>query len=285
MEERRVAQNAEYLFVGLSGALERLRHAHGDCEAAAHADAAVQRVQRRRKAERIAADVARDDKVLVAGHGVEEAAVRTAGTQRGRTRDGRDADVYSLGRVAENTLAQQLRIQLVELAGQLLAGAGDTGGADLLLHEGVKLLDDVELFDLRGEFADERHRQGIGNAELQEGGILREGVLGVFIGDGGGDDADLAAVQLHAVEAGGTGVFLQRAEVFLDLGVVEIGVSGGGNEFADVSGIGRDCFFRAFAEADKALGVRNAGRDAVEHRKIEFFRDLIGVLHEVQTLL
>ena len=161
MEERRVAQNAEYLFVGLSGALERLRHAHGDCEAAAHADAAVQRVQRRRKAERIAADVARDDKVLVAGHGVEEAAVRAAWTQRGRTRDGRDADVYSLGRVAEDTLAQQLRIQLVELAGQLLAGAGDTGGADLLLHEGVKLLDDVELFDLRGEFADERHRQGL----------------------------------------------------------------------------------------------------------------------------
>ena len=161
VEERRVAHDAEDLAVRLAGQLEGLGHAHADAEAAAHAHDAVQRAQRRGAAEGIAADIAGDHEVLVAGHRVEEAAVRAARAQCGRTGHGGDADVDRLGLPAEDALLQKLRIQLIELAGQALALTGDTGRADLGFHKIVELLDDVELLDLLCERTDEVHRQRI----------------------------------------------------------------------------------------------------------------------------
>ena len=58
-----------------------------------------------RAAESIAADVARDDEVLVLCHRIEEAAVRAAGAESGRTGHGSDADVHGLRFLAEDALA------------------------------------------------------------------------------------------------------------------------------------------------------------------------------------
>ena len=100
----------------------------------------------------------------------------------------------------------------------------DAGGLDLLLHEGIQLLDDIELFHLGGEIPDQLHRQRIGQAQLQEGGSLREHLLGVLVADGGGDDAHPAVTQLDLVQAvfhgSGAAVFLQLLQPLLHQRVV-----------------------------------------------------------------
>ena len=85
MEECGVADDAEDLFVGLAGRLKRLCHAHCHRESAAHADAGIERGKRRREAERVAADIACHDEVLMPRDRIEEAAVRAARAKRRRT--------------------------------------------------------------------------------------------------------------------------------------------------------------------------------------------------------
>ena len=211
--------------------------------------------------------------------------MRAARAQCRRTGDGRNAHIDALRLFAENALLQKLRIQLVELSGQFLADAVDAGGLDLVFHEAVELLNDIELFDLGGKLADEIHGQRIGEAQLEERGVRREGVLGVFIGDGGGNDADLAAIEIHAVERRCAAVFLQSRQRGLHLGMVQVGVGGRGDVLAGVARIGRDGLLGALAEADKALGVGDAGGGAEKHRQVELLGDLVCSLHEVQTLL
>ena len=125
---------------------------------------------------------------------------------------------------AQHALPNQLRIQLIHIARELLAHAVDTGGLDLLLHEGVQLLDNIELLHLGGEIPDQIHGQGIGQAQLQEGSTLREHLLGVLVADGGGDNAYLAVAQLDLVEAvfqcGGAAVFLQLFKPLLHQGMI-----------------------------------------------------------------
>ena len=95
----------------------------------------------------------------------------------------------------------------------------DAGGLDLLLHEGIQLLDDIELFHLGGEIPDQLHRQRIGQAQLQERSSLREHLLGVLVADGGGDNAHPAVTQLDLVQAvfhgSGAAVFLQLLQPLL----------------------------------------------------------------------
>ena len=84
---------------------------------------------------RIAADVAGDDIVLVLGQGVEEATVGAARAQ-GRGTAGTAVTSTSCGTLAfspKHPLPQQLGIQLIQKARQLLAHAGDAGGLDLHL--------------------------------------------------------------------------------------------------------------------------------------------------------
>ncbi len=285
MEEGGVAQHAEDLFAGDAGHLKGLGHAHGHRKAAAHAHHAVQRVQGSGAAQGVAADVACHHEILVAGHGVEEAAVGAAGAQSGRTGHSLDAHIHGGGLVAEDPLADQLGVQLIQLAGELLADAVDAGGLDLILHEALQLLDHVELLHLGGEVADQVHGQGIGQAQLQEGGILREGVLGVVVGDGGGDDADLRAVHLHAVQGASAAVARQLLQVLLHLGVVHVGVGGGGNVLAGVAHVGSRLVLGALTEGDDALGVGHTCGGAVQHGHIELLGDVVGRLHEVQALL
>ena len=219
------------------------------------------------------------------GHRVEEAAVRAAGAQRRRAGHGGDADIDRPGLLAKDALLQKLRIQLIELASQALALTGDAGSADLGFHKIVELLDDVELLDLLCERTDEVHRQRIRQAELQEGRVGREGVLRIFIGNGGGDDADLRAVQLHPVQRGRAAVGLKSLERLFQLRMVQEGVCRGGDVLARIAGIGLGLLLLTLAECHDTLGVRHARRGAEEHGNVELLGNAVGLTHEVQAFL
>ena len=290
MEERGVAHDAEHHLVGDALPLEGLGHAHAGGEAAAHADAHVHAVQWRCKAQGVAADVASDHIVLVLGQGVEEAAVGAAGAQCGRTLGHLHVgDGLVLRLDAQHALAHQLGVQLIQLAGQLLADALDTGGLDLVLHERIKLLDDIQLLHLPGEVADQIHGQGVGQAQLQEGRTLGEHLLGVLIADGRGDDAHLAVAQFHLVQAvlqrAGAAVLRQLHQPLLHDGVVQIGVGRGADVLAGVAGVGGGGVLHTLAELHQTLAVTDAGGGAVQHRGIELLGDLTGQTDEVLALL
>ena len=290
VEERGVAHDAEDHLIGDALALEGLGHAHAGGEAAAHADAHVHAVQRRREAQGVAADIAGDHVVLVLGQGVEEAAVGAAGTQGGGTLGDLDL-VHGLvrGLDAQHALAHQLGVQLIQLAGQFLADAVDAGGLDLVLHEGVQLLDDVELLHLLGEVADQVHGQRIGQAQLQEGRALGEHLLGVLVADGGGDDANLAVAQLHLVQAvlqgAGAAILGQLHQALLHDGVVQVGVGGGADVLTGVAGIGGSHVLHTLAELHQALAVTDAGGGTVQNGSVELLGDLAGQADKVLALL
>ena len=111
VEEGRVAHDTEHHLIGDALPLKALGHAHAGGEAAAHADAHIHAVQRGRKAQSIAADIAGDHIILILGKGIEEAAVGAAGTQ-GRRPLGRLhlSDGLVLGLDAQDPLPDQLRI-------------------------------------------------------------------------------------------------------------------------------------------------------------------------------
>ena len=190
---------------------------------------------------------------------------------------------------AQDPLPQQLGVQLVQGTGKLLTHAGDAGGLDLVLHKRLQLLDDIELLHPGGKVPDQVHGQGEGQAQLQEGGPLREHLLCVFIGDGGGDHAHLAVAHFQLVQAvfQGTGaaVFSQLLQALLYDGMVGIGVGRGAHELADVAGIGGVGVLPALTELHQALGVTDPGGGAVQHRRVEQLGHLAGQGHEVLALL
>ena len=290
MEEGGVAHHAEDHLIGDTLTLEGLCHAHTGGEAAAHADAHVHAVQRRCKAQGVAADVTGDHVVLVLAEGIEEAAVGAAGAQCRRTLgDSHIVHGLIVGLLAQHTLAHQLGVQLVHHAGLILAGAGDACGLDLILHEGLQLFDDIQRLHLGGEVADEVHGQGVGQTQLQEGSTLGEHFLGVLVGNGSGDNAHLAVAQLHLVEAifkgAGAAVLLQLLKSLLHQRMVLESIGGGADELTGVAGIGLGGHLGALTELHETLGVAHAGGGAVQHGRIELLGDLAGQLHEVLALL
>ena len=216
--------------------------------------------------------------------------MRTAGAQRGGTLGGLDlGDDLIAGLHAQHPLTHQLSVQLVHVAGELLAHAVDAGGLDLLLDERLQLLDDVQLLHFLGEVADQAHGQGEGQAQLQEGCALGEYLLGVLIADGSGDDAHLAVAQLQLVQAvlqcAGAAVLRQLGQTLLHNGVVHVGVSGGADKLADVALVGGSGMLGALAEFHQTLAVADAGSGAVQHRGVELLGDLAGQLHKILALL
>jgi hypothetical protein len=116
--------------------------------------------------------------------------VGAAGAQRGRTGNGLYAHVHGDGLFAEHALSTSWGLSSYSLPVSSLPTQGCRRPSSVL-HEGLQLLDDVELVHLGGKILDELHGQREGEAQLQEGGVLRESFLGVLIGYGGRDDADL----------------------------------------------------------------------------------------------
>ena len=138
------------IFLFVAELLHYLRRAVGHGEAGAHAQGEVLGVQRRVAGEGVAADVAYGDDVLDLAQLVEEADVRAAGAEHGRAA-GDDALVVVEG-LGVTSPVRALRtmsgFSSPSDGDERLADALDAGGAQLVLHVGLELLDDVELLDL-----------------------------------------------------------------------------------------------------------------------------------------
>ena len=161
MEEGGVTHHTKDLLVHLAGQGERLGHTHRNGEAAAHADTAVYGIQGLGAAQSVAANVAADYTVLSLAHCVEEAAVGAAGTQCRGPGGHSHVRRYRLRLIAEHHLPQALGIQLIQAADQFLAHAGDSGGLDLLLHEALQLLHNIQLLHRGGKLPDQFHGQRV----------------------------------------------------------------------------------------------------------------------------
>src|SRR5699024_9409167 len=124
-------------------------------EAGAHAQGEVLGVQRRVAGQGVAADVAYGDDVLDFAQLIEEADVRAAGAEHGRAAGDDALVVLDGGRdLAGQALADDVGVQLALDGDEGLAHAVYAGCTHQVLHVGLKLLDDVELFHLGGEFPD-----------------------------------------------------------------------------------------------------------------------------------
>ncbi len=116
---------------------QHVPQAEPDADARAHADAGVHRLQGRQHAERVAADVARDDAVHVL-EDLEHVAVRAALTELRRLAPGRDR----LGAgVAVEDAAHARHVELAEAVHLRLAFGRYAGGAQRVLEHRVALLD------------------------------------------------------------------------------------------------------------------------------------------------
>ena len=285
VEEGGVAHDTKHLLVGYAFALKRLGHAHTGGEATAHTHAHIHATQRRSGTQRITADIAGDHKVLVLGQGIEETTVGTTRAKRRRTGHRLCVHLHRPGLRAENAFAQQLGIELIKSAGQFLAHALNAGGADLLLHDGLQLLNDIELPHPGGKITDEIHGQRIGKTQLQERGVLRKHLFGVLIGHGGGNDAHLAAGHLHAVDGAAVGVLFHAAQPLLHHRMVAIGIGRGTHIFTHIARIRARGHLFPLTQFHQRLGVVHAGGGAEQNRGVKHFGNLTGHTDKVLALL
>ena len=156
---------------------------------------------------------------------------------------------------------------------------------DLVLHEGLELLDDDDRLLSLDEVGDLLLGQGVGESELEDGDSGHE-LLYVAVGDSGGDDSDLS-LSLDPVEGGFLGelkcqlVLLEEPDAVLngvggdvdELGVILVKVSLEGGVPVDHS------------EDDGGAGVVDAGGGPVEDGQSGLLGNPVGLLHEVLGLL
>ena len=211
--------------------------------------------------------------------------MRTAGTECRGTGNRLYGQFFHNRLFTKEHFLQTLGIELIHVADKGLADAVDSSRLDLLLHEALQFLNDVECLHFGGKLPDQVHGQRIGKAELQERGICREDVLRILISDGGGDDAGFCPLKLHPIQRRAVAVLLQRGEIPLHLGVVLVGIRRGADVLFCIALISIRFGLFPLAEGHKTLGVGDAGGGTEQDRHVEFLRDPIRFLHEIDALL
>ena len=286
VEEGRVADDADD---GLP--LARLLHAVRHREARAHAQDGVRARERRERAQRVAADVARDDHVE-AREREEEPAVRAAGAERRRA--GREVrrlrDGPGQGRQPE--LREERAAHLVQARGRefaaarddVLAVAREAERADVLLEDGVALVDHEQAVDRRGEGAQQRVRERPPPADLEDRGV-REDLRGVQGGDAVRDDAEGAPRAAdHGVEVRLRGLGRLRVEALLDLAAQDSPVDRQRHELRHVALEARLVARPRLALLDERTRVRHAGRGAQDDGAAPLLGELEALHDEVARL-
>ena len=199
MEERAVADGA-HGGLGQPGKAHAVQHAH----ARAHGPHGVLGIEGRQGAEVVAADVARH-RHLHLGKVVERGAVRAAGAQQ------RAAAGEGFGRVAERggrifkdarlaaAFGDVLRQQFAADGENVLAARGDAHSPDLLLDEGVKLLDHDDVAHAVRELPGSASSAGGSTCRSLRMEASGKTLLHVFVDDAPGDEAVFAVAPFDAV--------------------------------------------------------------------------------------
>ena len=283
MHERRIADDGDGVVgVLLAGGLVEAVQA-GDGRA--HTDGRVDRLQRRGRAQRVAADVAEDGQ-LVLFERVEQTSVRTARAHDGRTRRDRLIEgVTGMDSHAE-LFGNIILAELADAAEQLLArDILDADGAAVRLNDPVQLLHDDDLLHALCKRAELFDRQRMDHAELQNGVSAAADLLDVLVARRGCDKTNgVVGAVLHAVHVRRLCPRLQRERALLDDGVPRPGAGGHHNEFGDVLLIGDGRVFLPVGGLNDALRMRHAGTHLEKHGGIELLGKLVAELRERQRL-
>ena len=296
VEEGRVADDADR---GL--APERLVEAGHHADARAHAEAAVEREQRRQRAERVAADVAHRREAALAQRGVD-GAVGAAGTEHGRPdrqagrrlRRRRDPGRRRHDRApAPRRLAQHERLEraedelLVELAVGRDGGLADhrqAQRAHLLLDERVELLDHGDTRDVVVQARDLGVGQRVRHAELEEPGLGKR-LARIRVGDARGDDAEVRGARFQHVERALLRAPAQLLQALEHEPVTLPRVLRDHDVLADVPRVVARLHGDRHARQHLPAAVRDARRRAQHDRRVELLREREGLGDEVVGLL
>src|SRR6266545_327515 len=259
---------------------EHVAQAEADAERGAHGDAGIHALVRRQDTERVAADVTRDDAVVLAERAVNRV-VRARLAEHGRLAFRQDR----LGRgVPRHDATHAIDVELAEAEGLRLRLDGDARGADEVGEERISLLDDEAALDRGGEGADLLERERVDGLELEEaragGGLAR-----VERRDAGGDDPELAVARDADVERRRLGEGLELLELPAELAVRRAGVGRNHDAPDDVALEGGGLRGDRRAAGHDRLPVADAGRHAQEHRQLEPLGELERREREVVGLL
>ena len=278
--------------------LARIGGAFGHGDRSAHLHAGVDGVERRKPAQRVAADVAEYTGVVVfADHFGQcrvHVAVAAALAQGGRTRHDDLAGGMGLVGFQSEGAAHAVGGELAR-AGQFTRHAAADGqrglqnAAELLLDERLPLLDDQQRVALRSQPADFGARQRV-LCDLEHGVRASVGIVlhQVVVGDAAGDDAPRAVGPVaEGVEAAG-GSLLLEAGILLEQRVVaharvarhEYPLA---HAFGGGAGVG--VRFAGRGRLDDGARVGHARGQAHQYGDVEALRVVEGVAHHVVGLL
>ena len=290
MREGGVADHGDGgIHAGVGGSL-----GHGDGRA--HVHATVDGAERRQRAERVAADVAEDAGVGIFGRhlvqGRVDVAVAAALAELGRARR-EVAGVRESGTALHAERRGDAVGRQLAHARQFAAQAAGNGiffaedAADLLLHEGLAVLDDEDAAALCRELADFLNGQRI-LRNLHDGDAGRNRLLHIIIGNACGDHAevgirmrgDLQPVERGLLRAGGDLRLLRDQRGILPARVAREQHPVG----ALVVGIQR-VLRLGLPRLHRGAGMRQARDEAHQHRQPQLLGEREGVRHHVVGFL
>ena len=250
----------------------------GNANAGAHAPAAMQRRQGRQKAQRIAANVAIDNKLeLVGGH--KHAPVWAAWAQERRARwqplrlrrADRHRSFLRQQPGLDRTLAHDGRVEFAAEGKDALALYRDAHQPDLVLDKRVQFFDDDQPVHAGRKIADHLLGQRPGHPQLEKAGI-RKHLPGILVCHAAGHDAQRGVAHLDPVQRERLGKRLDLPDALLDHRVPAPSVARHHHVFAAVNAIrGRlnRLLGRALAQFDEGVGMADAGRNPHHHRPVK----------------
>ena len=243
---------------------------HGN--AGAHADRRIHRPQRRRGAQRIAADIAKDRQVHLFQY-IENPAVRASRAQCRRARR-QILHIRQRRRLfAQHDLPNHPAAQFARFGEHLFVDARNAQAFHIPLNVGFQFLHHIQRFYGFCKFANLCFRQRIYHPQLQNAG-LRQRFFYILIANPGANYAHFAIAFFHAVEVRIVAVlrrfFHPRFQVHLAPSGIARHHDIFGRLFFIFLGFGRG-FFALF---HKAPGVGNARGQPHDHRHIQLFAQL-----------
>ena len=281
VRERRVADDAhDGTVVGARPSqLEAMRHGNRR----AHVDGGVHGGQRRQRAQRVAADVARDDG-LEARELLEHQAVRAAGAERRR------AAGQALGRRGMRGLREP-EGGADKAGGELAVGrqrARERGYRDAERAHALGqvlggLLHHVERLHAPGEGAQRLGGQRPGAAQLEHRRV-RQRLRHVLVHGTCAHDAHGAPAPHDLVIGAGLDPFPQRLHARELVAAARLGEGGHHDPLRRVLLVGLERRLGARSGLHRRLRVRHAHRGADEDRHVEALGQLVGLAREAQRL-
>ena len=252
--------------------------------------------ERRQEAERVAADVAEDARILVfAEHLVQgciDIAVATALAECGWARSHVGTGVEALAFLHAQRLLHDVGVQLARAGQRAVELTLDVGivadATDDVLDEGLTLLDDEHLLALIHQAAHQLLRQRVLRYfQNGVGASVGEALVDVVVAYAAGQNAERLVLTLAIYIIGGVGcVLFELSLLGCDYIVALAGVGGEQYPVGSYGVVVEVVLLTGFVSTpDDGAAVGHAGSDAHQHGQALFFGVVEGGGHHVVSLL